>query len=307
MITVCTPTYNRAATLTRLYDSLLAQHHAEIEWLLIDDGSSDDTREVIERCAERAPFPIRYHYQDNGGRHRALNAGFQLAAGEYFMIMDSDDWLAPDAFQYLLAAWKTEAAATCAAVVGLCADHHGSLIGSQFPNDLLLADFESIGSQWGVVGDKKELFRTEVIRNYPFPEFPGEKRVPTSLILIRIAKDFPALYLNRIVCFKEYRPDGLTANLRRIRANSPRGSALRYAEYLRLYPAAPFKRRLRAAANYWRYRLHGAPERADIKLPLQIAGGIIGGGLYAVDKYRLRRRVEAGNRTRTSVKTGLGQ
>lgn len=259
MITVITPTYNRAHTLERVFDSLERQTHRGFEWLVVDDGSGDGTPALMERLAARATFPVRYERQQNGGRHTALNRGFALAAGEFAIVMDSDDWFMDDALQAFTEAWASIPEAErgrFGCVAGLCEYPSGALIGTRYPADPTDSDFVEIFARHGVKGDKKEMFRTEVVRALPFPVFHGEKRVPFSLLLTRMSAGHRTRFFNRVVAVKEYQADGLTAKVDRLRMQSPEGSKLRYLEVARLAAGMPARYRLRNWANYVRYALH---------------------------------------------------
>jgi glycosyltransferase involved in cell wall biosynthesis len=259
MITVLTATYNRAHTLERVFASLQRQSHRDFEWLVVDDGSTDGTAELMAALTARADFAVRYVAQGNGGRHTALNRGFALAAGEFAVVMDSDDWFTDDALARFIAAWEGIPAGErerFGAVAGLCTYPTGALIGTRYPADPTDSDFVEIFARHGVKGDKKEMFRTEAVRALPFPVFPGEKRVPFSLLLTRLSSRHRVRFFNHVVAVKEYQADGLTAKVDRLRMQSPQGSKLRYLEVGRLAAGMPARYRLRTWANYVRYALH---------------------------------------------------
>jgi glycosyltransferase involved in cell wall biosynthesis len=259
VITVLTPTYQRAHTLRRVYESLLRQNRGGFEWLVVDDGSRDGTRQLVAGLAAEAPFAVRYLHKANGGRHSALNLGFSQAEGEFVTVMDSDDWFEDDALAAFTAAWESIPPAErgrFAAVAGLCATPEGTLIGTRYPADPLDADFVSLRVRHRVAGDKKELFRTEVVRQLPFPEIQGERRVPFSHLLVRLSRSWRVRFFNRVVARKDYRADGLTASIDRVRMRSPRGSRAGYLEWMHPGNRVPPRAALRHYANYVRYSLH---------------------------------------------------
>ena len=99
MITLFTPTYNRVHLLSRLYNSILMQDVIDVEWLIVDDGSIDDTEALIENFQKESIINISYYKKSNGGKHTAINFGLQNAKGELFFIIDSDDVLAENALK----------------------------------------------------------------------------------------------------------------------------------------------------------------------------------------------------------------
>lgn len=252
MITVFTPAYNRAHLLPRLYESLKAQTYKDFEWVVVDDGSKDNTREVVERYATTAPFPVRYYHQENGGKHRAINRGVREAKGELFFIADNDDWLTPDAIETVITEYdQVRGDDVFAGVCGLDAYENGQTVGSGLPQDTIECNAHEIRYTYYVTGDLKEVFRTSVLKEVPFPDNEGERFCPEALVWNRIALKYKLRYFNKPIYIAEYQPDGLTANIMRVRHFSPLASMATYAE-LRHAPV-PFKERFKAAINFWRF------------------------------------------------------
>lgn len=198
--TVFTPTYNRATTLQRVYDSLAAQTFGDFEWLIIDDGSTDDTRERVERWRSEARFPIRYEYQRNQGKQAAFNHGVRLACGRLFLPLDSDDACVPEALQVFHDTWMgipAERRAEFSGVCALCMDEQGNLIGDPFPEDVFDAPSTVIVHKYRIRGEKWGFQRTDVMRRFPFPELPGQRFVPEDLVWSRIADHFKERFINR--------------------------------------------------------------------------------------------------------------
>ena len=229
-ITVFTPAYNRADIIEKLYHSLQRQHFTDFEWLVVDDGSTDRTEAVFGQwLSENNPFPIRYIRQENGGKHRAVNQGIAKAMGELFMIVDSDDYLADDALTLVDAVEKTIPASersNFAGVCGLKAFFDKTPIGSSFEGDFLdITNLER--EKHHVFGDKGEVFYTELLKKYPFPEFPNEKFITECVVWDRIGGDgFKLRFFNDPLIFCEYRKDGLSSNIQNAFISSPRGYAL---------------------------------------------------------------------------------
>lgn len=183
--TVFTPTFDRASTLGRVYESLKAQTLDDFEWLIVDDGSTDGTGELVASWQRAASFPIRYLYQENAGKHVAFNRGVREARGALFLSLDSDDACVPDALERLLSWWDAIPADRregFSAVTALCRDQHGELVGTPFPESPL--DCSSIEMRWvhRVEGEKWGFQRTDVLRRHPFPEPPGVRYVSESLV-----------------------------------------------------------------------------------------------------------------------------
>ena len=214
MITVFTPTYNRAYTLGDLYESLLKQTCFDFEWLIVDDGSADNTEELVKNWTDNGKFAVRYYKKANGGKPSAINCGLQLAKGEYFWIIDSDDTATPNGVETCLK-WITNLpeGEKFAGVGGLRGDKKGGIIGTTFEGEYVDATTLE-RTQHNIGGDKSEVFFTDVIKQFPFPEFAGEKFVPEALIWNRIAKEgYKIRWFNEIVHITEYLEDGMTKNV----------------------------------------------------------------------------------------------
>lgn len=229
-ITVFTPAYNRGYIIENLYHSLQRQTYRNFEWLVVDDGSQDDTGERFQRMmADENDFPIRYIRQENGGKHRAINAGVTEARGELFLIVDSDDYLTDDALEELDKVEKSipaEEKDSFGGVCGLKVYDTNRIIGTTFEGDTL--DITMLQrSAYGITGDKAEAFYTQIMRRYPFPEFPGENFLTECVVWDRIAADgFKLRFYNHNTIICNYLEDGLTKNLDHLILYNPRGQAL---------------------------------------------------------------------------------
>lgn len=256
LITVFTPTYNREHLLSRLYKSLCEQKFTDFEWLIIDDGSRDKTEEMVKRLINdnQHQFKIRYIYKDNRGKHTAVNLGTHKAKGDLFFIVDSDDVLSNNALEVVADKWqKVKDNPKIAGVVGLDYDRNtNQVIGSGLPQDTILCNAMEIRYQHHVTGDLKEVFRTSVLRQFPFPEIPEERFCPEQLCWFRIAQRFKLYYFNIPIYCVEYQSDGITSVITKARMKSPIASMMTYAE-LTTYDV-PLKERIKAAINYWRFR-----------------------------------------------------
>jgi glycosyltransferase involved in cell wall biosynthesis len=197
--TVFTATYNRAHTLGRVYDSLCRQTCRSFEWLIVDDGSTDGTRALVEGWQGDAPFPIRYLAQENAGKHVAFNRGVREARGELFLQFDSDDACVPEALERFKHHWDAiprDCRAHFTAVTCLSRDHRGALVGTRFPHDVIDSDSREIRYRYGVTGEKWGFHRTEVLRQYPFPESIRRHVVPEGIVWSQIARRYKTRFVN---------------------------------------------------------------------------------------------------------------
>lgn len=251
IITVFTPTYNRAHLLPRLLESLVKQTYRDFEWIIVDDGSSDNTAEVVNDWS--ADFPIRYYRKENGGKHTAINLGVKKSKGELFLILDSDDSLPKDSLEII--AKQNDACSTkkdCAGVCGLMAHHNGERIGGGFPAEELYESSLYLEYKLGVTSDLLEVFKTSVLKEFPFPEINGEKFCPEVLVWNRIAVKYKLYCFNKVVYYRDYLEGGLTDNIIKIRMESPVATCMTYSEMLAY--SIPIIQKIKAAINYWRFR-----------------------------------------------------
>ena len=214
MITVFTPTYNRAYVLGDLYNSLMQQSCFDFEWVIVDDGSTDDTEQLVQNWLDNGRFAVTYCKKANGGKPSAINKGLELAKGEYFWIIDSDDTVTPNGVESCIK-WLQSLPddEKFAGIGGLRGDKKGGIIGTTF--DGKYVDATTLErAQHNIGGDKSEVFFTSVIKQFLFPVFEGEKFVPEALIWNRIAKaGYKIRWFNEIVHITEYLDDGMTKNV----------------------------------------------------------------------------------------------
>lgn len=250
-VTIFTPSYNRASLLKGLCESLLKQTCKDFEWVVVDDGSSDNTRQVMADLIRTADFPVHYYYKGNGGKHTALNLGVQLAKGELFLILDSDDELPPNSIVDILEAYEeVKDNAEIGGVCGYMAHRDGKVIGHpEIKGDMSEIDLRY---RYHVVGDMCEVFRTEILREYPYIEIPGERFCPEALVWNRIAQIYKLHIFSKVIYLRDYLDGGLTDNIVRIRMNSPIASMMTYAEMTRM--EIPWVQKAKAAINYYRFK-----------------------------------------------------
>ena len=222
-LTVFTPTYNRAYILNQCYESLVRQSCKDFIWLIIDDGSTDNTKELVEEWMKNDnKFEIRYHYKKNGGMHTGHNAAYELIDTELNVCIDSDDFMPDNAVELIVNFWREYGSDKYSGIVALDIYKNGEVIGCKLPDkkSTTLSGFYDNGGQ----GDKKLIYRTEVINKYPsYPEFKGEKFVPLDYKYLLVDQDYELLIMNEAVCVVEYMEDGSSKNMFRQYYKNPRG------------------------------------------------------------------------------------
>ena len=226
-LTIFTPTYNRAYIIEKLYRSLLRQSCMDFEWLVVDDGSTDNTAELFA-CwqKEHNPFPVRYYRQENGGKCRAINRGLEQAAGALFFTVDSDDYLTDDAVEKILA-WERSLP------VGQKYCGFAGNLGTsptQTPNrifDTPFLDGTALDRYGQADGERAMVFYTDIHRAYPYPVFPGETFMTEAVAWNRMAADgYRMRFYNDIIWVYEYKEDGLTKAGSRLFLDNPGGYGL---------------------------------------------------------------------------------
>lgn len=198
--TVFTATFNRANTLPRVYASLAQQTFRDFEWLIVDDGSTDGTRELVETWLAEPEFRIRYVHKPNGGKHTAWNTGVDLAQGQLFLSLDSDDACTPDALQVFHDVWESIDPRQREAFTGVCClvmYPNGDVVGDRFPEDVFDSDSSALRFKYHIGGDKWGFHRIDVVRQFRFPEYEGLRYVPESIVWGRIASRYQERFINK--------------------------------------------------------------------------------------------------------------
>lgn len=227
VLTVFTPAYNRAHTLPRTYQSLCAQTCKDFIWLVVDDGSTDDTAALIRKWqSQNNGFPIEYVYKENGGMHTAHNTAYENIRTELNVCIDSDDNMTPDAVALILEKWNQVREKGYAGIIALDADMNtGKVIGKGFPEGITETTVIGYYTNGGA-GDKKLIYRTDVINAYPaYPVFEGEKYVSLSYKYRLIDQKYQMAVLDKVVCNVEYQQDGSSLNMYRQYLRNPNGFA----------------------------------------------------------------------------------
>lgn len=253
LITVFTPTYNRAHLLFRVYESLCRQTYKDFEWLIVDDGSTDGT-ENLPFLNDTSKVNIRYIKQTNGGKHRAINRGVKEARGELFFILDSDDMISADSLETVKSEYETiHGDLSFCGICGYMAHSDGNIIGRGCGLERFVATSIEMRYKYHVCGDMMEVFRTDVLREFRFPEIDIEKFCPEQLVWFRIAQKYKLSVFSKVIYIRDYLDGGLTDRIVKIRMNSPIASMMTYQE-MTTYVGVPLKEKIKAAINYYRFR-----------------------------------------------------
>ncbi len=262
--TVFTPAYNRAHTLWRTYESLCRQSSKEFEWLVIDDGSTDGTRELVSSWISGLPeptddfegfcdagFKIRYIWKENGGLHTGYNTAYANIDTELCVCIDSDDWMPDDAVEKIIHCWNERGGNQYAGIMGLDFDTDGNPLGGYFPEGLTETYFLDMYIKNIHRADTKEVMRTDLMKKVaPQVGYDGEKNFNPVYMLLQVCDDYPLLVLNENLCIVEYQQDdSMSRGIYRQYVNSPRSFAkLRLLEMQ--LKRNTFKNRFRSAIHY---------------------------------------------------------
>ncbi|MEK3881800.1 glycosyltransferase family 2 protein [Paenibacillus sp. PL2-23] len=249
VLTVFTPTFNRAYTLHLCYESLKRQSCKSFKWLIIDDGSSDGTEEMVRAWIAEADFAIEYIYQNNQGMHGAHNTAYERINTELNVCIDSDDYMADEAVEKIISFWQAHGSSQYAGIVGLDAAPDGRIIGTQLPGGVMSSTLTDLYAKHRVTGDKKLVYRTELTSGCPpYPVYDGEKYCPLSYKYILIDQQYPLLLMNEVLCHVEYREDGSSLNIVKQYLRNPRGFSFFRKTAMKYAPT--FKERYREAIHY---------------------------------------------------------
>lgn len=292
-LTVFTPAYNRADLLPRCFESMNRQTNKKFIWMIIDDGSTDNTRELVEGwMAQPLDFTIEYYYKENGGLHTTYNEAISRINTELCVCIDSDDFMPNDAVEKILSFWEEKGSDRVAGIVGLDYDLDGKVIGDPLPDqptvnliDLLVGRYDLHN------GDRTNVVRTELYKKFaPMKVFPGEKNFNPHYMHLQISMEYDFLVLNENLRFVEYQPGGMSDSMYRQYRNSPNS----FAETRRLYLSFPdtgLRFRMRQCIHYVSSSIIGKNKRflkespAKLLTVLSIPFGV---GLAALTYYKTR-------------------
>lgn len=216
LFTIFTPTYNRVYVLRRAFESLQKQTFRDFEWVVVDDGSTDNTEQLVRELAKEASFPVRYFYQTHGHKKKAINRGVREAQGELFVFLDSDDELTPNALERFNFHWDNipvEDRKRFCGIFGLTQYADGGIMGSPFPRTLMESNFNEMLFRYKSVGERSVVFATAILKKYPFPECISGL-VPEGLVWARMARQYQALFVNEVLRIYYLSEDSITPKTR---------------------------------------------------------------------------------------------
>ena len=261
-ITIFTPTYNRAYIINKLYESLVKQKINDFEWLIIDDGSTDNTKQLVKKMSNENKIDIKYIYKQNKGKYKAINDAVDIAKGKLFMIVDSDDYLTEDAIVQIKKYYEQiKDKKNFIGVVGLRGNSKGNIYTGYFKEEnkknkyynfeYIDADYIQYRYKYKISGDRAEVCLTEKLRKYKFPECNNEKYMGEAYIWNQIAEDgYKFRYFNKVIYITEYLEDGLTFNLKKILKDNKENVIItnnQIAEIKRI----PLRIRIKACTKYY--------------------------------------------------------
>jgi glycosyltransferase involved in cell wall biosynthesis len=255
--TVFTPTFNRAELLGRARQCLVRQTFRDFEWLIVDDGSSDGTGDLVRQWQRQNGMEIVYLHQENRGKHVAFNRAVGHARGRFFLNLDSDDACVPETLQRLLTHWEgipRHLRDDFSGVTCQCMDEFGNLVGTPFPVPVIDAFPTEFLCKYRIKGEKWGFHRTEILREFPFPEIAGERFVPEGLVWNRIGRRYKLRFVNDPLRTYKPLPGGLSRSSAALRASNPVSTCAYYEEMSEC--EVPLAARSRALANYSRFYLH---------------------------------------------------
>lgn len=291
ILTIFTPTYNRAHTIGRTYESLKKQNCKEFIWLIIDDGSTDNTSKLVEQWKnESCGFEIRYIYKENGGMHTAHNIAYENIDTELNMCIDSDDCVAEGAVKKILDKWEKIKNEDYAGIIGLDSDMQGEIIGKDFPKDLVDTTLNAYYANGGS-GDKKLVYRTDIINKYPpYPVFEGERYVALGYKYRLIDQEYKLSILNEVLVNVDYQQNGSSATMWKQYVKNPKGFAF-WRKVSMQYPESK-KRLLVDCTHYVSNSIMAGNRHFIIESPrkgltiMSLPSGIV---LYFVTRYKARK------------------
>lgn len=253
-LTIFTPTYNRAYILAELFKSLQKQNSKNFEWLIVDDGSTDNTSDLVNNWIKNSPFKIKYIFQENQGKHIAINTALANASSDYFMTVDSDDRLLEDAIKTILEKHDLIKNKFEIAIIASCHRKKNSTVlqsNKPIPRDNMIMTSWERKNRYNIRGEFSYIIKTSVAKEFPYPAFPGEKFCRESLVYRRIEQKYKSLYINKPLVESEYLEDGLTSNIKKMINGSPKGIILSLKEAIKFAPSN--KEKQHAINDYWKF------------------------------------------------------
>ena len=237
MLTIFTPTYNRAKLLNDIFNSLEKQSCFDFEWLIIDDGSNDNTENVVINFLHNSKFPVRYIKKENGGKHTAYNLALENARGELFFCLDSDDYLPNNAIEKIKKFFNNLNREIITSTCGFLAykiDRENNLLSDKFPLKIDRVKLYELDARYGCRGEFSIILFTQIAKKYPFPVFDNEKFVGECVIYDQINILYDFILLKEVITICEYQSDGYTNMQIQLMKNNPSGYCMYFKQRLDL-------------------------------------------------------------------------
>lgn len=252
-VAIVTPAYNRCNLLERLYVSLKRQTDKDFIWIVIDDGSTDGTETYFSALEKNDDFQIIYHKKENGGKHKALNYGYQYIDSPLTFIVDSDDYLTDNAVETIKKAYtKYKEDKDLCGFSFLRGKLDGGLLSdSGVPENAMKESYVECRVNRNIGGDMAEVWYTRCLKQCPFPEFDGEKFLGEDVVWIQLSKKYKMRYFNDVIYMSDYLADGLTNNRRQHNIASPKGCVVRAEAFLN--SEASIRAKVKAMLQYYIY------------------------------------------------------
>lgn len=249
IVTIITPTYNRKDKIHVLYESLCNQTFKEFDWLVVDDGSNDNTADIISGWIEDNKISIRYIYKENGGKHTAINVGIKEIDTPLTFIVDSDDYLIPEAVETIIKDYENIVRDDICGIAYLRKSKKGGYLTNKLvPENGLVESFCECRYGRKISGDMAEVWFTRCLKEYPFPEFSGEKFLSEDVVWIQMSHKYKIVFYNKAIYMSDYLESGLTKNRRSLNISSPKGCMFRGE--IQLEANLPIKYKIRAMLLY---------------------------------------------------------
>ena len=283
MLTIFTPTYNRKELLTVAYKKLCVQTDKRFIWMIVDDGSTDGTAQIVEDWKRENILQISYYYKENGGKMRAYNYGVTKCTTDLFICVDSDDYMQEDAVETIYITWenakKESYFSSLAGIVAYykCINDTNIQDSNIFPN----VRYSTLRNLYklGYSGETALVFRTDILKQYLFPEIFGETFIPESVIYDQIDNQYQLLVLPRVLTTGSYQDDGLTNSIKALRRDNPRGWLLHYQIKINITPCSVLRYKYIAHAICFSWQIHESifhqVPAAKLEILLCIPGSII--------------------------------
>ncbi|MFY1045281.1 glycosyltransferase family 2 protein [Chryseobacterium sp. GP-SGM7] len=252
-LTIFTPTYNRAHFLSKLYESLVLQNIYSFVWLIVDDGSTDETQELIRQFKSKSPFTIKYIRQENQGKHKAFNVAVENTTTDLFLTIDSDDTMMENSLEKIseLLPFFLEDQNLAAICFPLYSGNvENAMTNKKINFDQAILNSIELKNKYGITGEFSYLFKKDILKQFPFPQFSKEKFIKESVVYKRIDRIYKNLYVNLSIVKGEYLEGGLSSDFRKLLERNPVGSALAYLETVN-DDRLSLEEQKEAFRNYW--------------------------------------------------------